>query len=92
MRLARDRRRDGEAAEYAHARFGLPVVEGDLLEVGLAPLMTPITLFDVLEHRFEPAAVLHRAEEQRLPEAGGIVALTCPTGRAWTAACSASIG
>ncbi len=40
-----------EAAEYAHARFGLPVVEGDLLEVGLAPQsFDAITLFDVLEH------------------------------------------
>jgi len=66
-----------EAAEYAHARFGLPVVEGDLLEVGLAPQsFDAITLFDVLEHTFEPAAVLHRAEELLRP--GGIVALTLP--------------
>ena len=66
-----------EAATYAHRRLGLDVIEGDLLEVGLAQDMFDIiTLFDVLEHTFEPAATLRRV--WRLLRPGGIVAITLP--------------
>lgn len=66
-----------EAAANAHDRFGLSVIEGDLLEVGLVTeSFDAVTLFDVIEHTFEPAAVLRRVWELLRP--GGIVALTLP--------------
>lgn len=66
-----------EAAAYARHRFGLDVIEGDLLEVGLASgAFDVVTLFDVLEHTFEPGCVLRRVWHLLRP--GGIVALTLP--------------
>lgn len=67
-----------ETAEYARNRFQLPVTVGDLLEVDLrAQAFDLITLFDVLEHTFDPAAVLEKA--WGLLAEGGLLALTLPS-------------
>lgn len=67
-----------DAARYAATRFGLPVLEGDLLELELSPAaFDAITLWDVLEHTFDPARVLARAYQLLRP--GGLLALTFPS-------------
>ncbi|MFQ5580527.1 MAG: class I SAM-dependent methyltransferase, partial [Nitrospiria bacterium] len=68
---------NAEAAAYAQRRFGLDVVVGRLLEVTL-PIATfdVVTMWDVLEHTFEPLATLQQAHDLLKP--GGIVACTVP--------------
>lgn len=67
-----------DAARYARTRFGLPVLEGDLLELDLpAAGFDAITMWDVLEHTFDPPHILARACQLLRP--GGLLALTFPS-------------
>lgn len=64
-------------AQYARERFGLSVLEEDLLEVDLPPAtFDVVTFWDVLEHTFEPRAILGRTWQLLRP--GGILVLTVP--------------
>ncbi len=65
------------AAAYARDRFGLEVFNGTLSEAPLQPnSWDVITLWDVLEHTFDPLYTLQTA--RRLLVHTGIIALTLP--------------
>lgn len=65
------------AATYARTRFGLEVITGELSQVELpAARFDLVTLWDVLEHTYDPVAVLRRIHG-RLDQ-DGLVALTIP--------------
>lgn len=65
------------AVQYARQRFGLEVVQGQLLETGLPPgSFHAVTFWDVLEHTFDPSASLRVAN--RLLAPGGVAAFTLP--------------
>lgn len=80
-----------QAAAYARARLGLPVIEADLFSAALEPgTFAAVTLGDVLEHLSDPAAALQRIAELlapagvlwlALPDAGSTVARLL--GRHW---------
>lgn len=66
-----------ETAAYARRRLGLDVIQGDLPGAGLAPeSFDAVTMFDVLEHTYDPPAVL--AWVWRVLRPGGVAALTFP--------------
>jgi len=66
-----------QAVEYARQRLGLQVFQGQLLEAQLPPnFFDVVTLWDVLEHTFDPLETLR--EVNRLLVEGGIVELTLP--------------
>lgn len=66
-----------EAAAYAQQRFGLDVFCGDLLD-GRFPAnhFNVVTLWDVLEHTFDPVAIL--SEIGRILQPGGLVIFSIP--------------
>lgn len=66
-----------EAAAYARQRFGLDVFQGDLLD-GRFPEnhFDMVTLWDVLEHTFNPLAIM--CEVGRILRPGGLVAFSIP--------------
>lgn len=66
-----------QAAAYARDRFGLDVVCAELSQTGLpAERYSLITLWDVLEHTYDPQAVLRQVWDRLAP--GGVVAMTFP--------------
>jgi SAM-dependent methyltransferase len=66
-----------EVAAYARSRFGLNVVTGEFETVPLeSRSFNAITLWDVLEHTFDPLAVLKKAH--RVLKDDGIIAITIP--------------
>jgi 2-polyprenyl-3-methyl-5-hydroxy-6-metoxy-1,4-benzoquinol methylase len=66
------------AATYARTRLGLEIICAELSQAGLPDSRFDlITLWDVLEHTYDPAATL-QAIAQKL-NAGGVVALTVPS-------------
>lgn len=74
-----------EAAAYAREELGLDVFTGDLLQAPFAPAsFDAVTLWDVLEHTHDPAAILRVA--RRLLRPGGIVAFSIPHLASWDAA------
>lgn len=65
------------AADYARTRFHLEVETGDLLEIDLPTAhFAALTMWDVLEHTFDPCAVL--AKSATLLKLGGVLVLTFP--------------
>jgi SAM-dependent methyltransferase len=70
------------AIAYARQRFGLQVFEGQLADAGLAAeQFTAATLWDVLEHTFNPLETLQTLH--RLLETDGIVVITVPHYESW---------
>jgi 2-polyprenyl-3-methyl-5-hydroxy-6-metoxy-1,4-benzoquinol methylase len=70
------------AVVYARRRFGLPVFEGQLSDANLAAgRFTAATLWDVLEHTFNPLDILQTVH--RLLEMDGIIAITVPHYESW---------
>ncbi|MCP4360746.1 MAG: class I SAM-dependent methyltransferase [Chloroflexi bacterium] len=66
-----------DAAVYAQQRFGFTVFNGDLLDSQLpAQSFDVVTLWDVLEHTFDPLAILK--ETARILRPGGLVAFSIP--------------
>lgn len=67
-----------EAAAYARERLGLEMICAELSQAQLpAEHFDLITLWDVIEHTFDPAAIFRQVWQQLAP--GGIVALTIPS-------------
>jgi SAM-dependent methyltransferase len=67
-----------QAASYARERFGLEMICTELSQADLPNNhFDLITLWDVIEHTFDPAAVLSQVYEQL--DQAGIVALTIPS-------------
>jgi SAM-dependent methyltransferase len=65
------------AAAYCRDSLGLPVVTGDLLEAGYpADHFDAITLWNVFEHLYDPAATLR--ELSRILKPGGLLAMAVP--------------
>lgn len=70
------------AVNYARKQLGLEVFEGRLTDAQLPTgHFDVVTLWDVLEHTFDPLAVLY--EVNRLLVDDGIVALTVPNWKSW---------
>jgi SAM-dependent methyltransferase len=70
------------AVTYARQRFGLEVFERRFLDVNLAAgQFTVVTLWDVLEHTFDPLETLRAVH--RLLETDGIVVMALPSYESW---------
>ena len=70
------------AVTYAQRRLGLEIFEGRLLDANLtAGQFTAATLWDVLEHTFNPLETLRAVH--RLLEADGIVVIAVPNYESW---------
>ncbi len=70
------------AVVYARRRFGLEVFEGRLLDAGLTEgQFAAATLWDVLEHTFNPLETLRIVH--RLLEVDGIVVMAIPHYESW---------
>jgi len=70
------------AVAYARQRFGLEVFEGPLSEADLATeRFTVVTMWDVLEHTFNPLKILKSIHQ--LLETEGIVVITIPSYESW---------
>ena len=66
-----------EAASYARNRFNLDVKTGDLLDVNYPDhYFDVVTLWDVIEHTYNPLAILK--EVRRILKPGGIVVFSQP--------------
>jgi SAM-dependent methyltransferase len=62
---------------FARERYGLELRPGTILDLDAAPAgFDLLTLFDVIEHTPDPAAVLRRAHELLVP--GGVLGLSYP--------------
>jgi SAM-dependent methyltransferase len=63
--------------DFARERYGLELLPGTLFDLDLRPgSVDLLTLFDVIEHTPDPAAVVRRAHELLAP--GGVLAITYP--------------
>jgi 2-polyprenyl-3-methyl-5-hydroxy-6-metoxy-1,4-benzoquinol methylase len=66
-----------EAATYAQQRFGINIFIGDLLESQFPENhFDVVTLWDVLEHTFDPLAIMN--EIKRILKPNGLVAFSIP--------------
>ena len=73
-----------EAASQAEARLGVPIFVGDLLEAKFAnDYFDVVTLWNVLEHLFDPLEVLREAF--RILKPGGWLVLCVPNTESWAA-------
>lgn len=66
-----------EAADYVQERFGFEVFNGDLLDSQFPDnSFNVVTLWDVLEHTFDPLAIM--CEIKRILKPNGLVAFSIP--------------
>lgn len=73
-----------EAVKYCYEKFGINVHEGFLEDLKCRPASYDvITLWDVLEHVYDPVQFIHRCVDLLTP--GGILVLAIPNASGWPA-------